>query len=126
MRRVTIRLVLTAEKTATERIADELNLQPNLLQTQFPRGSIAKPSWSTFVISNSNNIEQPLAELQERILPKLDYIQDIINNGIATSGLVITVRADYVDRPEMVIPPSMLRFWGALNTELIIDVAYEE
>ena len=127
MRRVTVEWILTTERIDIESIAECLDLHPFSVRSTFPRGSIAKPFWSTYIVSDSNNIEEPLAELAEKIRPKMKVINEILQSGHVVSSIVIKVRSDcYAERPEMVIPSCMFTFFESINAELIFDVTYEE
>lgn len=121
-----MKLVLTSEQKDVDLIAKELDIHPFSAEKTFPRGSIARPFWSTAIVSDYNNIEEPLAALKDMITPKLGKIRGLLQDGYVSSSLLIIVRADYVDRPEMVIPPHMFAFFEAINAELIFDIAYEE
>lgn len=125
-RRVSAELILESEQYDIESIAEVIGIYPFCCRTEFPSGSIAKPYWSTEITLDADSIEEPLNLLKERIISKEEIIKKMVNEGKVSFRLLIKVRADYFDRPEMVISPELYCFWGTLGAKMIFDVAYEE
>lgn len=125
-RRVSVELILESKQSDIKTIAEAIGIYPFHCRTEFPPRSIAKPYWSTGITLDTDSIEEPLNQLRERIISKEEIIKKMVHEGDVSSSLLIKVRAEYFDRPEMVISPCLYCFWGTLGAKLIFDVAYEE
>lgn len=125
MRTITIEYVLSTEQVSVEYLSKKLGIYPSNTRSTFPKGSIAKPYWTTSISSTKSNIEEPLRELMEVVALKKDVINDITREWKVDSSVVIKVRADYPDRPELAIPPYQLCFFAEINAELLFDISYE-
>ncbi len=125
MRTIILEYVLSTEQVSIEYLQKRIGIYPSNIRSTFPEGSSAKPYWSTSISSTKSNIEEPLRELIEVIARKKDVINDIALEWKVDSSVVIKVRADYPDRPELAIPPYQLCFFAEINAELLFDIAYE-
>ena len=125
MREIKIAFVLETDRVPPEQIAERLDIRPFNTRSVFPPKSIAKPWWETELVSDWTDIETALLELRERLKPKLDEIDALVQEYNIAPGVVLTVRCDWADRPVLAVPPYLYPFLERLHAELILDVAYE-
>ena len=108
-----------------QELAGLLEIKPYRIQTSFPEKSIATPFWETKVQSESLCVEEPLRELLDRLAPRADEIKKLLTIYKIESGVNILIRCDYVDRPEIAIPPFFYPLLEAINATVWFDIAYE-
>ncbi len=125
MRTIVVEYVLSTERVSMDVLSKLLNIEPFEIRSSFPEGSIAKPYWSTSISSSKNNIEEPLQALVDVLSSKREVIDDVVHEWQVSSSIIVKVRADYFDRPELVIPSHQLRFFADIHAELEFDIAYD-
>ena len=125
MRIIKIRFYISSTTITMDKLSKMIGIEPCYYCTKFHEGAIAKPYWCTEIVSDALCIEEPLAMLKERIVPRLEEIAVLCKENLIKTSFEILVQADYAERPEITLPPEFFPLFEQLNAELNFDIAYE-
>ena len=99
-----------------------LQIQPSKYRTVFPPNSIAAPYWETEVVAESYETEEVVQLLQSRLQPKANTIKDVCRRFHMSPIIVITITANYENRPFVSMSPAQLSFFASIGAKLIVDL----
>ena len=131
MKKTRIVFYLRSKNIAMEELSKRIGIEPFGTRSVFPKHSRAIPFWYTEVESDASRLEEPLAEMEERIRPRLKDIVALCEEYQIEASFYIPILADYPERPEISISPRFYPLFEQLNAEVTLDVAmyplfYEE
>lgn len=122
MRYIKVSFILSSKNVLMDVLSDSIRINPSYVKTVFPANSIAEPYWFVEVSSSSPCIEEPLAKLEALIKPRSEAILNACDTYKITPTVLVSIAANYENRPEITISPKMLQFISSFDAELTFEI----
>ncbi len=122
-RKTTVRFKLSNILMPIIDFIDEIDIKPFTVSSKILNGRHV-PCWYTELISDAVDIEEPIAEMIERITPNLGIIERICRERSAEASFEIIVRAEYSESPILRVGPDFYPILRRLNAKFTVDYDY--
>lgn len=122
-RKTTVRLLVSCSAFSRDVLTIMEQIKPSTIYRTSLKGKSVL-CWYTEVVSCADSIEDSVQELAKRIEPRKEDIIKICNESNTDVSLSISVKAEYTERPEMSIGPSVITFLKRINARLTLNYNY--
>lgn len=120
---------VTGEDIDFDLLTDKLTIQPTRVRKKeewpqaFILAGIAEDTWEYRTkVRKSRTVSEPLSRIQSFLSGKIDIVNELQRKYLLETYIIVKVRMDVFDRPELYLTKENIEFLSRINAEIKFDM----